>query len=102
MRRLLVPLIAAVALALPATAGAHDGLGDWDITPYCGFADGGFKTVVGGFGGVTFDRYVSTRIVTPGATPWAPNQWHAVFHTYDHFYYGWRYRDERLCRWAYW
>jgi len=100
IRLALATILAALVCAAPAAA--HNGVGDWDTQQYCGFGDGGFKTVVGGFGGVTFDRYVSTRIVTPGATPWAPGQWHAVFHTYAHFYYGYRYTDERLCRWAFW
>lgn len=94
-------LATAITLALAAPAGAHDGYGDWDTQPYCGFGDGGVRTVVGGFGGFEFDRYEGTRIVTPGAPGDYP-RWHAVLHTYAHFYFGYRYTDERICRWGFW
>jgi hypothetical protein len=86
------------ALVCASPAAAHETPGKWETQVYCGYGDGGFTD--DGW----FDRYQDTVIVTPGAAPWEPNQWHAVFHVYAHFRnpYGWQYTDARLCRWGWW
>jgi hypothetical protein len=101
MKKVSLIVAAAFALAGAAPAVAHDGLGDWDVQPYCGYGDGGFKTVHAFPGGVEFDRYQGTRVVTPGA-PGSQPRWHAVYHVYGHFWFGYWGSTERLCRWAYW